>query len=313
MKILVADDSSLYRNVVCSLLDGWGYEVVPASDGYEARSVLESEDAPRLAILECVMPGLSGLELCELIRNRKQSYVYAILLSANGEQSDVMRGFEVGADDYLCKPFQEFELRARLKVGERIIQAHDELIDARDALKFEATHDSLVGLWNRRAIMNLLGKEVNRAKRLHAPLSLFLADLDRFKDVNDTHGHLIGDEVLRTTAARIAGAVREYEHVGRFGGEEFLVVLPDCNVELARQLADRARQRVREEPVVTAPVQVEVTMSVGVSQWRSGQEICEFLHQADLALYRAKHNGRDRVEVETAMEFEQCMARPNNH
>lgn len=303
MKLLVADDSNIYQRILQSLLESWGYEVALASDGHEAQRILEGEDAPRLAILDCVMPGLSGLDLCEFIRHRKQSYVYTILLSANGEQSDVIRGFELGADDYLCKPFQEFELRARLKVGERIIQAHDELIEARDALKFEATHDSLVGLMNRRAIMNLLGKELNRAKRLHTPLSVFLVDLDHFKRVNDTHGHLIGDDVLRATAGRISSAVREYDHVGRFGGEEFLVVLPDCNAELAQQVAERVRQRVFEEPVVTAPVEVDVTTSIGISQSQSGQEVCDLLHQADLALYRAKHNGRNRVEVELLMEL----------
>jgi two-component system, cell cycle response regulator len=297
MKLLVADDSSLYRKMLHTLLEAWGYEVVLASDGFEAQRLLDTEDAPRLALLDCVMPGLSGLELCEIIRTRKKNYVYTILLSANGEQADVVRGFELGADDFLRKPFEEFELRARLKVGERIIRAHEELVDAREALKFEATHDSLVGLWNRRAIMDLLSKELSRAKRLNTPFSIFLADLDFFKHVNDSHGHLVGDDVLRTTAARITSAVRDYDHVGRYGGEEFLVVLPDCTAELAKHVAERARLCISEEPVMEIPVEVKISASIGVCQWHSGQGVNDLLREADVAMYRAKDNGRNRVEV----------------
>jgi DNA-binding response OmpR family regulator len=136
MNILIADDSNVYRAMLKNVLEGWGYEVVLAANGDEARDILDSEDAPRLAILDCVMPGLTGLDLCKIIRKRKQSYVYTILLSASGEKADVIKGFELGADDYLCKPFEEFELNARLKVGERIIKAHEELVEAREAESF---------------------------------------------------------------------------------------------------------------------------------------------------------------------------------
>lgn len=308
MKLLVADDSNLYRKMLQKLLEAWGYEVVLAADGKEAQAILDSDDAPRLAILDCVMPEVTGLELCERIRTRKQhGYIYTILLSANGEQSDVLKGFELGADDYLGKPFQELELRARLKVGERIIQTHEELVEAREALKFEATHDSLVRLWNRRAILDLLSKEFSRAKRLHTPLSIFLADLDFFKNVNDTHGHLVGDDVLLGAAAKMSAAVREYDHVGRYGGEEFLVVLPDCGAEAACQVAERVRQHIGEEPIVNTPTQVNITVSIGVAEWQAGEDITELLHQADVALYRAKQNGRNRVELSDCTERRQLL------
>jgi two-component system, cell cycle response regulator len=297
MKILVADDSSVYRALLRSTLTDWGYQVVLAAEGASARDILDSEEAPRMAILDCVMPGLTGLDLCRLIRKRTQDYVYTILLSANGEEADVIRGFELGADDYLCKPFQEFELKARLKVGERIIRAHEELVEAREALKFEATHDPLTRLLNRKAVLELLTKEISRARRLQTPLSIFLADLDFFKHINDTYGHLVGDDVLRNTAARIRGAIREYDHVGRYGGEEFIAVLPGCNADLAEQVAERVRRSISEEAVANTPCPVNITVSIGVLQWQSGMDVSDLLQETDVALYRAKNGGRNRVEV----------------
>jgi two-component system cell cycle response regulator len=300
MKLLVADDSGLYRKMLKNLLEAWGYGVVLAANGYEAQSILDSDDPPRLAILNCFMPGLGGLDLCELIRARKQGYVYTILLSAANQQSDVLKGFELGADDYLSKPFKELELRARIRVGERIIRTHEALVEARETLRFEASHDPLLRIWNRRVILDLLTIELGRAKRLQSSLSVFFADLDFFKHVNDSYGHLVGDEVLRRAAGRMSSAVREYDHVGRYGGEEFLVVLPNCTAEAARDVAERVRQHIGDKPIVTTPTQLEITVSIGVSQWHYGQEISGLLHRADVAMYRAKQNGRNRVEVENA-------------
>jgi diguanylate cyclase (GGDEF)-like protein len=299
MKILVADDSRFYRNMLQGLLEPWGYEVVLAADGHEARAILEQDDAPRLAILDCLMPGLNGLEVCERIRARKQGYVYTILLSVDDQQSDVLRGFEFGADDYLCKPFKQLELRTRLKVGELIIRNHEEVAEAQDALKFEGSHDSLLRIWNRRAIIELLDKELSRAKRAQTSLSILLADLDLFRRVNESYGLLIGDDVLRAAAERIANALRKDDYVGRYEGEEFLVVLPNCTSEAARVVAERVRHSICSEAL---PNEIEVTVSIGVSQWQSGQEIRNLLHRADVALYRAKQQGRNRVEVENASE-----------
>ncbi len=302
MKLLIADDSGLYRKVLKRLLEHWGYEVVLARNGYEAQRILASDDAPRLAILDCFMPGMGGHDLCEVIRAREQGYVYTILLSATDRKSDVLRGFQSGADDYLCKPFEELELRARIKVGERIVRSHEELAETREALTFEASHDSLLRIWNHRAIIDLLSTELSRAKRLQTSLCVFFADLDLFKRVNDSYGHLVGDDVLRSAAERISNTVREYDHVGRYGGEEFLVVLPNCTVEAAREVAERVRQAIGDKPIITANIQMEITVSIGVSQWRSGQEIGDLLHRADVAMYRAKFKGRNRVEVVNASE-----------
>jgi diguanylate cyclase (GGDEF)-like protein len=300
MKLLVADDSGLYRTMLKRLLESWGYEVVLASDGYEAQRILDSDDPPRMAVLDCYMPGLGGQDLCEMIRARQQSYVYTILLSASDQRSDILKGFEVGADDYLCKPLQEPELRARLHVGERIIRSQEGLVETQEALEFEASHDPLVRIWNRRAIIELLGMELGRAKRLQTPLSVFFIDLDSFKLVNDSYGHAVGDDVLRSTAEKISKTVREYDHVGRYGGEEFLVVLPNCTTEAALEVAERVRQQIGGEPFVIAPIQVKTTASIGVCQWHSGQDPLDLIQRADAAMYRAKQNGRNRVESDDA-------------
>jgi diguanylate cyclase (GGDEF)-like protein len=299
MKLLVADDSGLYRTMLKTMMEAQGYEVVLAANGYEAQRIIESDDPPRLAILDWFMPGLGGLELCELIRARKD-YIYTILLSVADNTVDVLQGFELGADDYLCKPFNELELRARLRVGERIIRSHDALLEAREALEFEASHDPLLRLWNRAAIIDLLSTELSRSKRLQTTLSIFFVDLDSFKPVNDTYGHLAGDHVLRNAADKMSSAVREYDHVGRFGGDEFLVVLPNCTAEAAWEVAERVRIHVSKDPIVIAPMNVKITASIGLSQWYPGQEIGDLLYRADVALYRAKQNGRNRVEIEQA-------------
>jgi diguanylate cyclase (GGDEF)-like protein len=293
MKILVADESLYYRKVLQTQLESSGYEVLLAVDGYEAQRVLDGDDAPRLAILNCIMPGVSGFELCERIRARKQGYVYTILLSADTEQSDVLHGFEFGADDYLCKPINPIELRTRLKVGEIILRSREELAEAREALKFEASHDSLLRIWNRGAIIELLGKELSRAKRSQTWLSVLLADLDFFKRMDDNHGHLVGDDVLRDAVERVSGAVRTCDHVGRYDDEQFLVILPNCTSDAAREVAERVRKCIGDEPILN---DIETGVSIGVSQWHSGQDIRDVLHYADLALHRAKQNGGIAVE-----------------
>jgi len=296
MKILVADDSSFHRLMLLRMLEAWGYEVVLAADGHEAQRILDTDDSPQLAILDCMMPGVTGLELCEQIRARKQVYVYTILVSSADHDSDVLKGFELGADDYLCKPFKEIELRTRLKVGERIIRSKEEVADAHEAMKFEASHDSLLRIWNRRAITDLLIKELNRARRSQAPLSVFIADLDFFQRVNDSCGHLAGDDVLRFAADRTSSAVRDYDHVGRYGDDEFLAVLPSSTAKAAREVAERVRKAIGAEPFANDG---KMTFSIGVSQWHSGQDVHGLLRNAEMALHRAKQSGRNRVEVGT--------------
>ncbi len=303
MRVLIADDSVFYRKSLERLLKLWDYEVLLASDGTEAWDILSQDGAPSLAIVDYIMPGMTGPEVCKAIRARnKSAYVYVILLSAKGEHEDLLEGFKGGADDYLRKPFHELELRARLRVGERIIRTQRELLEMRERLQFQATHDAMTSLWNNAAIADILTKEIKRAKRQGATLSACLVDLDYFKSVNDTFGHLVGDEVLRTAASRMSQAVREYDSLGRYGGEEFLAVLPGCCAEDALGTAERMRIALCMEPLLSVPAPLSVTASFGICEWNPELDVKELLSRADLALYTAKQAGRNQVQLYSPAE-----------
>ena len=222
----------------------WGYEVTAAHSGTEAWEVLQAEDAPRVALLDWMMPGIDGLEICRRVRARSsQPYVYIMLLTANDKVGNLVEGLESGADDYLTKPFHPQELRARLRVGLRMLELESSLVEARENLRFKASHDALTSIWNRGAIIELLERELSRARRDGSSVGILLADIDHFKRINDTRGHLVGDEVLRAVTGRLKGEVRSYDAVGRYGGEEFLILLPGCD---HAKLAAKAEQLVED-------------------------------------------------------------------
>jgi diguanylate cyclase (GGDEF)-like protein len=285
--------------MLARMLESSGYDVVAASDGDEAWRILERDDAPRLAILDWMMPGMTGPDLCRKLRERKREpYTYVLLLTARTDKQDVVEGMDAGADDYVTKPFEARELQVRLRAGRRILDLQADLVKAREALREQATHDPLTGLWNRYALLEALEREHSRAARGGTPLAVIMLDLDHFKRVNDTYGHLAGDAVLRQTAKRMQAVVRSYDLVGRFGGEEFLIVLPGTSGANAAQLAERLRAAVAHEPVSQDLLRIPVTASLGVGA--SGPEPSgdpqTLIRVADEALYRAKERGRNRVE-----------------
>src|SRR6266853_5664077 len=200
------------------------------------------QDGPRLALLDWVMPELDGPAVCrEVRRKREQVYVHMVLLTAKESKLDVIEGLESGADDYLIKPFDPAELKARLRTGLRILQLEDRLVEAREDMRFKATHDPLTGLFNRGVIVDLLAREVARSHRERSCSVVLLGDVDHFKSINDTRGHVVGDVVLKEIANRILGSVRSYDYVGRYGGEEFLVVLNNCDVSWSQSRAEQIR------------------------------------------------------------------------
>lgn len=246
------------------------------------------------------MPELDGPGVCREVRKRKeQSYVYMVLLTSKEAKEDVIAGLESGADDYLTKPFDADELKARLRTGLRILGLEDRLVEAREEMRFKASHDALTTLWNRAVILELLGRELSRSHRENATTVIILCDIDHFKDVNDSFGHLIGDEVLRETAKRLLASVRTYDFVGRYGGEEFLVVLNNCDPAFAFARAEEIRNTVAQRPVQTSTGPVPLTMSLGLllsHEWGM-RSVEELLHEADTALYAAKAAGRNCVKV----------------
>ena len=300
MKILVADDDPVSCRLLERLLNKWGYEVIAAHDGTEAWEVLQAERAPRVALLDWMMPGMDGLEVCRRVRARSsQPYVYLMLLTANDKVGNVVEGLESGADDYLTKPFHPQELRARLRVGLRMLELESGLVEARESLRFKASHDALTSIWNRGAIIELLERELSRARRDGSSVGVLLADIDHFKKINDTRGHLVGDEVLRAVTGRLKGEVRSYDAVGRYGGEEFLIILPGCDTPKLSGKAHQLVKIVERSSVETSTGPVPVTISIGgiASGDCPHAELSKLLRAADTALYRAKVSGRNRSEM----------------
>ncbi len=298
MKILVADDDAVYRRELELLLAEWHYEVVTAADGLQAVRALEGEDAPRLAILDWMMPGKDGLEVCRQLRSAPtEPYTYVLLLTVRGEKRDVVAGLEAGADDYLAKPFDAAELRARLRAGRRILALQEALRSARDTLRFRSAYDPLTGLWNRVGVLETLGRELARSERQGTCLSVVMADLDGFRRVNARFGTMAGDVALREAARRLQSGARAWDTVGRYGGEEFLLVLPETDADRARACTERLRAAFREGPMDLPGGTVHLTFSAGGSSLGKGRhaEVRELVGAAAEALERAKSQGGDTL------------------
>jgi len=303
--VLIAEDDPIFRRILESWFKRWDYQVTAVENGLDAWEILQKEDAPQLTVLDWMMPGLDGIELCRRVRSRDQGpYRYIILLTAKDEKQDLIAGLEAGADDYLTKPFDVDELHARVRAGKRILDLQAALMEAQRALKFDASHDGLTSIWNRTAILDLLIGELERSRRHGDSIGIIMADIDFFKKINDSHGHLVGDAVLREVGHRLQSGLRSYDSVGRYGGEEFLIVVPGCDPLNLKMTAERLRRKIADEPVATTAGPVQVTISLGLAATQAtatgliGREA--LLHHADQALYVAKAAGRNRVEIAAA-------------
>lgn len=300
MKVLIADDDPILRRLLETTLNLWGYQVTVSTDGTEASKELVSDDPPQIAILDWSMPGRDGMQLCREIRQRKsEPYIYIILLTGKSSPDEIVVGLEAGADDYLTKPFDSAELKVRLHAGERIVRLQEELISSREVLREQATRDHLTKLLNRASILNILDGEIARANRERQPLGIAIADIDHFKQINDTYGHPTGDRVLRGIASALLETIRDYDSLGRYGGEEFLIVMPGCNLGASLQCAERLREGVARLIIESPLSTIRTTLSIGVAEVQTGKYIGaqELICLADAALYQAKRNGRNRVEV----------------
>ena len=251
MKVLVADDSATSRELLRRALSHWGYEVVLAEDGMQAWEILAQPDPPPMAVLDWVMPFMTGPEVCRKVREtHREPYPYILLLTSKNTKGETVEGLEAGADDYVVKPFDQQELQVRLRCGKRIVDLQMDLLRAREELRERANKDLLTMLPNRSAIAGTLDTEVSRCHRDRRTVGVILLDIDHFKKINDTYGHFTGDAVLRETAVRLRGNMRPYDQVGRYGGEEFLVVLPNCDLDQASNQAERMRARLHCAPMI---------------------------------------------------------------
>jgi len=305
MKILIAEDDTLATKTLCNSLTEWGYEFILTTNGLEAWNTLnqeflnltEPDSSPtRIAILDWEMPKMSGLELCKKIRNelkqRWKRYVYIVLLTGRDHQNDIIAGLEAGADDYMTKPYDSVELKVRLTNGLRIIELEDRKIAS-------AVTDHMTNLWNRSKIRKFLNEEVDRSNRSGYSLGVLWADIDRFKQINDTYGHIVGDQVITELAGRLKKAMRKYDKIGRFGGDEFLAVFPTCRHDNIEVIGNRLCLAVNSTEVTTDAGPLKVTISVGgtSSEFYPHASSDELIETSDDALYLAKKAGRNQVKV----------------
>jgi two-component system cell cycle response regulator len=293
MKILIADDDPLSVLYLQDMLLEWGFEVVTAADGTAVLELLRNADAPMIAILDSLLAGEEGIALCRAIRdNITEHYIYLIMLTEQADNAMVAAALDAGADDYLGKPFSPERVRVRVRAGSRIAELEEEV-------RFRASRDALTGACNRRTIIEMLQKELARQDRTHHPVSIIFADLDYFKSINDTLGHQAGDEVLREVARRMLATLRPYDSFGRYGGEELLALLPNCELAGALEVAERMRACVAGTPIMTCAGEVSMTVSLGVASVGPDNpaRLGDFLQGADDAMHRAKQNGRNCITI----------------
>jgi len=300
MKVLIAEDEKTSRLRLEKSLEDMDFEVVSCKDGLDAWEIIQSDNAPNLLILDCVMPGMDGLEICRKIRKQaKEMYTFILLLTSKDKQEDFVKGMEAGADDYITKPFNHIELKARLRSGKRIVELSEGFISVRNNYEKQAIHDKLTGLYNRHYMSDILEKELSRALRYQTDLSGLLIDLDYFKDVNDNSGHAFGDMVLREFSASLKQSIRKTDISFRYGGEEFMVLLPNTGIAAAQIVAEKIRAVCDKKRYDDGNHSIAVTVSIGISSVNQHQllESKELLTLADKALYRSKAEGRNRVTV----------------
>jgi two-component system cell cycle response regulator len=293
MNILIADDDPSSALFLKQTLSAWGHNVTVAVDGLDAARLLGAPEGPKLAILDSMLPGMDGIDVCRTIRaTASERSVYILMLTSGGWSGNMAAAMDAGADDCLAKACSPEELQLRVKAGQRIVELEDEL-------HYRAARDALTNIYNRGAIIDVLEKEVARQERSHRAVSVILCDLDHFRTINEMYGHAAGDTVLRAVTERMATLMRPYDSFGRYGGEEILCVLPDCEMAGALEVAERMRSRVADQLVPTATGEVAITVSLGVATMshRQASSLSALLQQADDALYRAKMNGRNCVTI----------------
>jgi two-component system cell cycle response regulator len=300
MKVLIADDNYISRTVLQHLLIGWGHEPVVACDGEQALDIMHAEDAPKLLLLDWEMPKLDGLQVCQELRKIKTDQPpYIIFLTARDSVAEIVRALEFGGSDFVKKPFNKEELGARISVGVRNLKLQSELIEARKQMEHLAMYDALTGIYNRRAMMDILPGELKRAERNDQCLAVAIADLDNFKTINDSFGHAAGDLVLIESVKTFQKCIRLSDYIGRWGGEEFILLTAVDNrfigSEELPQLFERLRLAIELQRIEHEGKEIKITTSIGFTCATYGASTEAILHAADLALYRAKEEGRNRV------------------
>ena len=306
MRALIADDDPVTRAILIKALKPWNMEVTVAADGAEAWEALSSGQPPEIAIVDWMMPGMDGIELCRRVREYPAlAGIYVILLTGRGSRMDLVAGLDAGADDYMVKPIDTEELRARVQVGMRVANLQGRLAErvvelqgARDHLARLVSTDALTNLYSRRWWFELAATEFSRCRRYDRSFSVMVIDLDYFKQVNDTFGHDAGDKLLRAFADMLQVECRQSDILGRLGGEEFAAVLYDTPHERGMAIGERLRLAFAHATKDIDGHPICATLSIGMVNCQTPLiDVPSLLAQADQALYFAKERGRNRVEV----------------
>jgi diguanylate cyclase (GGDEF)-like protein len=301
--VLIVDDISHNLQLLESVLKREKYDIVPANNGKQAlETVMTATRPPDLILLDLMMPGMDGLEVCRILKtDDRYRDIPIIFLTANNESKNLIEAFRAGAVDYITKPFNMLELLARVKTHLELKHARDQLKKALQELEQLALTDPLTRVPNRRHLYQIAEREMARARRYNYPFSLLMVDIDRFKQVNDTYGHLAGDEVLQSVAAIIRHTLRREDSFARFGGEEFVVLLPGTDTGAAVTVADRIRHLIAMSRPIVQSRPISVTVSIGIATFQYGdRDLDGLLGRADQALFAAKNQGRDRCVIHAA-------------
>lgn len=301
MKVLIVEDEPLSSKALVALLERSGYEVVATTNGTEALEHLKNAPIPpQMIVADWIMPEMDGVELCKRIRgDYTLPYCYIILLSTRDDDDDVIHGLDAGADDYIIKPFNPAELQSRIRAGSRILRLNSQLEQANQSLQIMASTDALTNLLNRGAIMSVLHDELARARRDETNIAVVMADIDHFKAINDTHGHIAGDHVLREFSVILKSGLRTYDSVGRYGGEEFMLIMPNINEEAAHDVVDRLRMKIQDFSFPADGQNLQLTASFGIASGRPNEfgKADDYIRISDTMLYSAKDDGRNCVRL----------------
>jgi diguanylate cyclase (GGDEF)-like protein len=306
MRILVAETDPGMRKSLSDKLDEWGYQVSGAEDGEQALSQLRQQSPPRLVLMGSVTKGMTAKRLCREIREiGERPYVYIVMLAAKGQSQYIMEGMEAGSDDYLTTPFDELELKARLRAGKRILDLREELHRAQATIGYQAYHDPLTGLWNRGAILDALNRELARVKREKTPVGLILCTINELKGINDRFGHMAGDAAIRATARELRSSMRPYDALGRYSGESFLIILTGCDSVNSVKQAERFQGILKGQAVDVSQwgkfvsgkdAMLPVNHSFGVVSGTGDNDAEPLLHALEAADHKARSGGPSRIE-----------------
>ena len=297
-KILIIDDSKFDRKILSDIVLGTGNTPICEAYAKQAMELIKKDPKIGLILLDIVMEDMSGYDFLKIVKHDKEiKYIPIILISALDKTEDIVEGLNLGAFDYIKKPFIPLEVKARINVALRTKELQDALISLNEKLKHLAITDSLTGLYNHNYLIKLLKMEFKKSKRYASNFVYMMVDIDKFKSINDLYGHLTGDRVLIELSNVVKKSLRDVDHVGRYGGEEFGIILPDTDIVSSIELAKRLAYAIKTMPLSDSKgVHFNITISIGISSFLEKYEDClEIIRVADNALYKAKEWGRSRI------------------